>query len=105
MKRWLLPLACLLLCLLTACAAQSGLQGAYSAVNPPVESGEMVIRDLDFAGNSVTMVSGEVRQTVPYTVADGTLTLKTAYGDFSFVFTQNADGSLLIDGGTYQKHP
>ncbi len=93
-----------ILLVLAGCApAATGLEGTYNAVNPPVESGEMVILSLTFTADKVTMASGDVQQTVPYTVKDNTFSIVTDYGTFSYAFEAREDGSIVIDGVEYQK--
>lgn len=92
------------LCLLAGCTAssQQGLSGSYTAVNPPVESGEMVIEELSFQGDEVTMISGSVRQTVRYQIKDNSFLLVTDYGTYTYSFEQRDDGTLVIDGVEYR---
>lgn len=73
----------------------------YHAVDPPVESGETVIEELIFDGDKVTMISGDVSQTVDYEIKDGQLTIKTDFGDFSYNIEETDEG-LIIDGILYE---
>lgn len=99
-------LAALLLALLcgalSGCEKKPALAGRYTAVNPPVESGETVIENLEFSGGKVTMSSGSVVQTVDYRMENGKLSISTEFGDFSFSCSQEKDGSLVIDGVLYR---
>lgn len=91
------------LCLaLSACGKKQAVTGRYAAVNPPVESGEMVIEHLEFSGNKVTMSSGKTAQTVTYTMKDGKFSIHTDYGDFSYACELKEDGTLIIDGVQYR---
>lgn len=91
------------LCLtLSSCGKKEALAGRYAAVNPPVESGDMVIEHLEFSGGKVTMSSGSTAQTVDYTMKDGTFTIHTDFGDFSYACRLEDDGSLEIDGVLYR---
>ena len=47
------------------------------------------------------MISGDVQQTVDYRIADGTLTLLTKFGDFSYDFAQKDDRTITIDAVDY----
>lgn len=105
-KRSVLALMLLVVLLAaTACTGTSSnkFEGAYTAVNPPVESGEMVIEELNFSGDKVTMSSGDVSQTVRYKLEGDSLSLLTDYGTFTFACEQKADGTLVIDGVDYKK--
>ena len=73
----------------------------YHAVDPPVESGETVIETLVFEGDQVTMISGDIRQTVGYEIEDDLFTIKTDFGDFSYSIEENENG-LIIDGILYE---
>ena len=89
---------------MTGCAAKdNGLTGTYKAVDAPVSSGEMVIQELSFAGQEVTMISGDVRQTVKYTMKDGKFSIQTKFGNFSYDAETKGNGDLVIDGVTYKK--
>lgn len=102
MKRCAVWIGLLLtLVLLAGCQRGGALKGTYVAVNPPVDSGEMVIQEVAFEGNKVTMISGDVQQTVDYRIADGTLTLLTKFGDFSYDFAQKDDRTITIDAVDY----
>ena len=106
MKRVFAPLCMLFaLALLTGCASskKGALGGSYTAVNPPVESGEMVILALDFDCDKVTMRSGDVAQTVNYKIDGETFTLITKYGSFDYDYLQKEDGTIVIDGVDYAK--
>lgn len=105
MKKRILALG-MLLCLLTlaGCAKKSGLEGRYEAVNPPTESGEMVIKSLEFSGDKVTMISGDTKQTVNYTLDEDTFTIRTKFGDFSYACEVRDDGTLVIDGVDYRRN-
>lgn len=106
MNKRLLLLLCLcgLTLLLLGCsAADNGMNGHYQAVNPPEASGETVIQELTFDGGSVTMISGDVRQTVQYTLDGDTFTIHTKYGEFSYAFEKKDDGGLVIDGVDYRR--
>ena len=94
---------CVMAFLLTGCTGQGKLTGSYVALNPPVDSGEMVIKQLTFAGDKVTLIAGDVQQTVGFKLSDGIFTLQTDYGKFDYAFEQKSDGTLVIDGVTYQK--
>lgn len=76
--------------------------GSYTAVNPPVESGEMVIEQVRFEDGKLVMQSGDLEQAVDYTIADGNLVLNTDFGNFAFPFERTAAG-FKIDGVDYQK--
>ena len=103
MKKKILILLLALL-MLTGCAArQSSLSGRYTAVNPPVESGELVIQELEFDKDKVTMTSGSVSQTVPYKLKGETFQLVTNFGTYSYAFSQEEDGTLVIDGVSYKR--
>lgn len=91
----------LMLALLAGCRRAGRLEGRYAAVNPPVDSGEMVIMEVSFDGNKVTMISGDVQQTVDYRIQDGKLTLLTKFGDFSYDFAQKDDHTITIDAVDY----
>lgn len=73
---------------------------SYVAVNPPIESGEMVIEELEFSKDLLTMKSGDVVQSVEYQWTDGQLIMCTKFGEFPYdvVITENG---LLIDGVEY----
>lgn len=104
MKRSALWIALLLvLILLTGCQRANTLEGTYAAVNPPVDSGGMVIQEVTFTGNKVTMISGDVQQTVDYQIKDGTLTLLTRFGDFSYAYEQKDEKTITIDSVDYVK--
>ena len=91
------------LCLpLSSCEKKQAFSGRYTAVNPPVESGEMVIEHLEFNGGKVTMSSGKTSQTVGYTMKDGTFSIHTDFGDFSYACETEEDGTLIIDGVRYR---
>ena len=94
---------CVAALLLAGCAGQGTPTGSYTALNPPVQSGETVIQQLTFDGEQVTLISGEVRQTVDYKINGDVFTLQTDYGDFDYAFEQKDDGSLIIDSVTYQQ--
>lgn len=96
-------LAALLLLCLCGCGKSAGLTGTYKALDPPRESGEMVTESLVFDGDTVTMISGETRQSVKYTMKGGQFTIKTRFGDFSYACELRENGDLLIDGVTYRK--
>ena len=107
MKRILrILLAALLLAalcaLLSGCEKSKAPAGRYTAVNPPVESGETVIEALEFSGGKVTMSSGNTVQTVDYKMENGTFSIHTKFGDFSYSCSQEEDGSLIIDGVRYR---
>lgn len=87
---------------LSSCGKKQGITGRYVAVNPPVESGEMVIERLEFSGGKVTMSSGSTAQTVDYTLKDGTFSIHTDFGSFSYGCSQEEDGALIIDGVRYR---
>lgn len=87
---------------LSSCEKKQALSGRYTAVNPPVESGEMVIEHLEFAGGKVTMSSGKTSQTVDYTMKDGTFSIHTDFGNFSYACEAEEDGILIIDGVQYR---
>ena len=102
-NRKLLPILLLTLCLLLAgCQKKEALTGRFRAVNPPVESGEMVTETLSFADGKVTMSSGDTSQTVAYDLKDGKFTIHTSFGDFSYSCEKQEDGSLVIDGVQYR---
>lgn len=103
MKKQMLALCLIMVLLLTGCAGKVKLEGAYSAVNPPQASGEMVIEELKFDKKQVTMISGSTEQTVDYEIKDGKFTIITKFGSFAWDFEQKADGTLVIDGVDYQK--
>ena len=104
MKRTVLAaLAALLLLCLCGCGKSGALSGTYRALDPPRESGEMVTESLEFDGDTVTMISGETRQSVKYAMKDGKFTIKTRFGDFSYACELRENGDLLIDGVTYRK--
>lgn len=108
MKKRILMMASLglALLLLVGCSTskQQGLSGSYTAVNPPVESGEMVIQELSFTSDEVTMISGSVNQTVRYQIKEDSFLLITDYGTYSYAFEQKEDGSLVIDGVEYRQN-
>ena len=87
---------------LSSCGKKQAIAGRYAAVNPPVESGEMVIEHLEFNGGKVTMSSGSTAQTVDYTLKDGTFSIHTDFGDFSYACNQEEDGTLIIDNVRYR---
>ena len=100
--------ALLTLCALLAGCAKGGagkgaLSGTYTAVDPPVDSGETVIESVEFNGDEVTMRGGELEQTVHYKVEGDSFTLLTDFGDFEYDFEQREDGTLVIDGIDYVK--
>lgn len=91
------------LCLtLSACAKKEAVNGRFAAVNPPVESGETVIEHLEFNGDKVTMSSGNTAQTVKYTIDKDKFTIQTDYGNFTYSYAQEEDGTLVIDGVRYR---
>lgn len=87
---------------LSGCAKKPMLTGRYTAVNPPVEKGETVIENLEFSGGKVTMFSGSIVQTVDYKIENGKFSINTEFGDFSFNYSEEEDGSLVIDGVRYR---
>ncbi len=101
-------LAGMLLILLIGYAAiffmrkSDGYTGRYAAVNPPVDSGEMVIKELVFEGGQVTMVSGNVQQKVKYKIEGNRFTIMTKFGDFSYRF-EPGESQFTLDGVVYQK--
>lgn len=102
---WLAALALAFVCLLVIVLVKGGdkgYSGSYHAVNPPVESGEMVIERVSFKGKQLVMQSGDVAQTVNYRIADGQLVLNTDFGNFSFSF-EKTDAGIRIDGIDYIK--
>lgn len=102
MKRSVLWIGLLLvLVFLTGCQRANALEGTYTAVNPPVASGEMVIEQVAFSGNKVTMISGDVQQTVDYKIKDGEFTLLTKFGNFSYAFEQKDASTITIDSVDY----
>lgn len=102
MKKIALALCLLLtLGLLAGCRRTDALEGTYAAVNPPVESGELVIQEVSFHDGQVTMISGDVQQTVDYRIKDGKLTLLTKFGDFSYDFAQKDAQTITIDALDY----
>ncbi len=104
MKKGAMLTALVLIALMLAgCSSSEGLNGSYVAVNPPVESGEMVIKELTFSNGKVTMISGDVQQTVSYRLQGDTFTIVTDYGDFSYDYALREDGTLVIDGVDYRK--
>ncbi len=91
------------LCLaLSSCGKKPAVTGRYAAVNPPTDRGEMVIEHLEFSGSRVTMSSGSTAQTVDYTMKDGKFSIHTDYGDFSYEYTLEDNGILVIDGVQYR---
>ena len=102
-KGAMLTVLVLIVLMLTGCSSSEGLNGSYVAVNPPVESGEMVIKELAFSNGEVTMISGDVQQTVSYRLQGDTFTIVTDYGDFSYDYALREDGTLVIDGVDYRK--
>lgn len=76
--------------------------GIYTAVDPPEESGEMVIESLSFKGDQVTLISGNTQQTVKYEMKDGQFWLITKFGSFSYK-VQVGEDELILDGVTYRK--
>ena len=84
-------------------AARPQAKARYTAVNPPVESGELVIQELEFDKDKVTMTSGSVSQTVPYKLEGETFQLVTNFGTYSYAFSQEEDGTLVIDGVSYKR--
>lgn len=62
----------------------------------------MVIEQLEFSGGKVTMSSGKTSQAVGYTVKDGTFSIHTDFGDFSYSCEVGEDGTLTIDGVRYR---
>ena len=101
--RSILPVFLALYILLGACGKQAQFSGHYTALNPPVESGENVIMALTFEGDQVTMISGDMEQTVKYKLQNGQFTILTDFGDFSFPYSEGEDGTLTIDGVDYAK--
>lgn len=97
----LLILVLLLAGMLSGCRQTNTLDGTYEAQNPPVESGELVIKEITFDGKQLTMTSGDVQQTVDYRIEDGKLTLLTDYGDFTYDFEQKDEQTLTIDALDY----
>lgn len=75
----------------------------YVAVNPPTDSGEMVIEELEFTEDTVTMKSGDVAQTVNYQYEkeSNQLIMKTEFGDFSY-YIELLENGFIIDGVEYQ---
>jgi len=63
----------------------------------------MVIEQLTFEKKQVTMISGSTQQTVDYEIKDGTFTIKTRFGNFSYDCLVRDDGTLVIDGVDYRK--
>ena len=102
-KRAMVLLLVLALLLCGCAARKTASAGRYKAVNPPVESGETVIQELVFDGAKVTMISGSISQTVDYTIQDGTFTINTKYGSFSYAYEEKTDGTLVIDGVDYAR--
>jgi len=104
LKKKLLILCLAVVLFLSGCSKQKqALNGTYIALNPPVASGEMVIQKLEFDNNKVTMISGNVSQTVTYSLEEDKFLIATNYGAFSYSFSQTADGEFIIDGVTYQR--
>lgn len=97
----LLILVLLMAGMLLGCRQTNTLDGTYEAQNPPVESGELVIKEITFDGKQLTMTSGDVQQTVDYRIEDGKLTLLTDYGDFTYDFEQKDEQTLTIDALDY----
>lgn len=101
-------LICIILLLLIGIGAaivykgQHKYDGHYTAVNPPEETGEMVIQELRFQGNRVTLISGNVRQQVAYKIKGDVFTMFTDFGDFSYEIVVNED-EIILDGVTYRK--
>ena len=48
------------------------------------------------------MSSGKTSQAVGYTVKDGTFSIHTDFGDFSYSCEVGEDGTLTIDGVRYR---
>lgn len=98
-------LAAVLVCclmILYVKGGDKGYTGSYRAVNPPVETGEIVIERVSFEGKRLVMQSGDMEQTVDYTIRDGQLVLNTDFGDFSFPL-EKTDTGIRIDGIDYIK--
>lgn len=105
MKKTLAICLCmgLLLFALTGCSGKAAaLDGTYEAVNPPMESGDVVIQTLVFSGKNVTMGADGMEQTVAYQIAGDTFTILTDYGDFAYAYECREDGTLVIDNVTYR---
>lgn len=51
--------------------------------------------------NKVTMISGDVQQTVDYKIKDGEFTLLTKFGNFSYAFEQKDASTITIDSVDY----
>lgn len=98
-----IPILLLCILLLSACGNKSIPSGHYVALDPPVESGEDVIKELVFEKDQVTMISGNIRQTVKYELKDGKFTILTEFGNFSYQYAEAEDGTLTIDGVHYAK--
>lgn len=97
---------CFALFMLSGCTASNGnaLDGHYTAVNPPVESGDMVILELVFTGDQVTMISGETKQTASYQLKQNRFILLTEYGDYSYDCSLEEENTITIDGVNYLKN-
>lgn len=78
------------------------LEGIYKAVNPPVESGEMVIQELIFHDDTVKMVSGDIEQKVYYKIEDNKFTISTQFGDFEYEI-EILEDCINLDGVTYSR--
>lgn len=76
--------------------------GHYTAVNPPENTGETVIRELRFHGDKVTLISGNVQQQVKYKIEGSVFTMITDFGDFTYEIHVK-DQEIILDGVTYRK--
>ncbi len=96
MKRMvILPI---LLLTLTACGKRT-LQGTYVLASPPPTK-EMIVEEIEFSADTLTMRSGRIEQTVKYEWTEDTLTIYTDFGDFSFDF-ELREHSILLDSLEY----
>ena len=76
--------------------------GHYTAVKPPEDTGEMVIRELRFQGDTVTLISGNVQQQVKYKIEDNEFTMMTDFGNFTYE-VEVRDQEIVLDGVIYRK--
>lgn len=76
--------------------------GHYTAVNPPEDTGETVIRELRFQGDEVTLISGNVQQQVKFKIEGSVFTMITDFGTFTYEIRVD-DQEITLDGVTYRK--
>lgn len=78
---------------LSACGKQA-LRGTY-VLSQPWPENESVVKEINFTADTLTMRSETAVQTVEYELRDGTLTIFTDYGDFSYDIEQKEDRIIL----------